>query len=180
MNEEKRESKIAEFFKTERLRLVRYVRQLIDDAADRDGEDIVQDVMLNIFNMADITIPVENFAAYVYQSLRNRVIDILKKRRNIEVSLDAAHGDMISLKDILYDSRYDATTELEKNEIKDELYQAIDSLEEEQKAIIILTEFEGRSFKEISDEWDIPIGTLLSRKSRAMSKIRERLIHLNT
>ena len=38
---------IVEFLTTERGRLIRYVRHLIDDAAERDGEDIVQDVALN-------------------------------------------------------------------------------------------------------------------------------------
>ena len=44
-----------------------------------------------------------------------------------------------------------------------------------QKAIVIETEFEGRSFRELADEWNIPIGTLLARKSRALQKIRKEL-----
>ena len=61
--------------------MIAYVRRLIDDAAERDSEDIVQDVFLNIFDRADITMPIENAAAYVYQALRNKVIDYLRKRR---------------------------------------------------------------------------------------------------
>jgi RNA polymerase sigma factor (sigma-70 family) len=177
MDEEKRYGKIAEFFKTERVKLVRYVRRMIDDAADQDGEDIVQDVMLNLFNMADVTLPVENLAAYIYRALRNRVVDMLKKRRLEEVSLDADRGGLL-LKEVLYDNRYDTASESERNYLKDELYRTIDTLNVEDKAIIILTEFEGRTYKEISNEWDVPIGTLLSRKSRAMDKIKDKLIHL--
>jgi RNA polymerase sigma factor (sigma-70 family) len=179
MKDETRNGSIARFFKTERLRLVAYVRRLIDDTADRDGEDIVQDVMLNLFNMADVTFPMENLAAYVYRSIRNRVIDVMRKREVDELSLDADNAGTASLKDILSDSRYDAATEVDNNQTRDALYRAIDSLDEDHKAIIIMTEFEGRSFREISNAWGVPIGTLLSRKSRALARIREQLINLH-
>ncbi len=179
MNEKKSNPALAEFFKTERISLVRYARRLIDDAADRDGEDIVQDVMLNIFNLSDVTIPVENLAAYVYRSLRNKVTDILKKRSTGTVSMDEFNEGGNSLSDILHDKRYDIASAAEKKEIVEELYGAVDSLDEEEKSIIFLTEFESRSFREISEESGIPVGTLLSRKSRAMKKIRNKLIHIS-
>ena len=78
---------IAQFLSAEHERLTGYVRRLIDDTAERDGEDIVQDVALSLFNRADVLMPIEALSAYVYQSLRNRVIDYLRRRRNI-VSLD--------------------------------------------------------------------------------------------
>jgi len=56
-------NKVADYFQTEYKKLVRYVRNRIDDAADRDAEDIVQDVVLNIFNKSDISIPSENLTA---------------------------------------------------------------------------------------------------------------------
>lgn len=62
--------------------MVGYVRHIIDDASDRDSEDIVQDVMAGIFEAADITRPVENLSAYIYRSLRNRVIDIIRDRKS--------------------------------------------------------------------------------------------------
>ena len=44
MSEDTRKMTIAQFLVTEYKRLSGYVRRLIDDAAARDGEDIVQDV----------------------------------------------------------------------------------------------------------------------------------------
>jgi DNA-directed RNA polymerase specialized sigma24 family protein len=32
--------------------------------------------------------------------------------------------------------------------------------------------FEGKTIKELSHEWNIPVGTLLSRKHRALAKLR--------
>jgi len=34
------------------------------------------------------------------------------------------------------------------------------------------TEFSGRSYRELSERWKVPIGKLLARKSRALKKIR--------
>jgi RNA polymerase sigma factor (sigma-70 family) len=160
-------SKVSEFFQREYFRLVRYVRRLIEDAADRDAEDIVQDVMLSIFDKADVTIPIENLAAYVYRSLRNKVIDIFRKKK-----------DVLSLSDVISDAGYDTEREVERKELMDFVFRAVDSLTEEQRAVLIATEFEGWSFRDLSEKWEIPIGTLLARKSRALQHIRKKLTGL--
>jgi DNA-directed RNA polymerase specialized sigma24 family protein len=51
------------------------------------------------------------------------------------------------------------------------LYAAIDALGDDEKAIVVATEFDDRSFKDLSEEWETPLGTLLSRKSRAIKHI---------
>ncbi|TAL29749.1 MAG: sigma-70 family RNA polymerase sigma factor [Spirochaetes bacterium] len=176
MNNMKSHPGIAEFFKSEYAAMVAFVRRRIDDAADRDVEDVVQDVMMHIFDAADVTRPIENLSAYVYRSLRNRVIDLLRGRRN-DVSLDASGGGegSVSLADVLYDARYDTAAEFERHEVLDRVFEIIDDLGEDEKALIILTEFGGRSFRDLAEEWGEPVGTLLSRKSRALAKIRKRL-----
>jgi DNA-directed RNA polymerase specialized sigma24 family protein len=59
MSPEIRKAAMAQFLATEHKRLIGYVRRLIDDAADRDGEDIVQDVALSLFNRMDVLVPIE-------------------------------------------------------------------------------------------------------------------------
>jgi RNA polymerase sigma factor (sigma-70 family) len=176
MNAQTGKMSVAEFFTTERKRLVRYVRHLIDDAAERDGEDIVQDVALNLFSRVDILMPIETLSAYVYQSLRNRVIDYLRRRRDI-VSLDESRDEDggPSLVQQLSDTLSDVEQEVSRAELRKSLVKAIGHLPGEQKAVVIETELNGRSFRDLSLEWGIPIGTLLARKSRALAKIRESL-----
>lgn len=171
----------TEFFSKERNRLVAYVRSLIDDAADREGEDIVQDVALGLFNNADIMGPIENFSAYVYQALRNRVIDKLRSRREKE-SLDAPlPGDTgLVLADILMDLNNDAATELVRKETIHDIEEAVNALDDKSRDIFIETEVNGLAFKDISEQWGVPIGTLLARKSRAMKMIREKLCEIDT
>ncbi len=157
-------AKINEFFRTEYSRWVRFVRRLIDDAADRDAEDIVQDVMLGLFDKADVTAPIENLSAYIYRALRNRVTDMFRRKR-----------DAGSLFELVHESVEDAANTLEKKESRESVVKAIENLSDEQRAVVIATEFEDRSFRELSEEWEIPIGTLLARKSRALRKIKSEL-----
>jgi RNA polymerase sigma-70 factor (ECF subfamily) len=51
------------------------------------------------------------------------------------------------------------------------MMQAIEKLKPEQQEVIIATEFEGYTFEELSEKTGVPIGTLLSRKHRAMAKL---------
>lgn len=157
-------NKVVEFFKTEYKRLVGYVRQRIDDTAERDAEDIVQDVILNIFDRADMVRPIENLSAYIYQSLRNRVVDLLRQRK-----------DTLALSDVIPVSSNDTASEVEKKELYEHIYRAMDSLKDEERAVVIATEFDGDSFRDLSEDWGVPIGTLLARKSRALKKIRRKL-----
>lgn len=177
MDREKFRKKAADFFKTEHQKLAGYVRKRIDDAADRDSEDVIQDVFLNLFNLPDVTIPVENLAAYVYRSIRNRIIDIMRKKKE-SVPLD----DVLNDSDVYLNNtgfrEDDVYLEMEYNETRDALFSAIDSLNDEYREIIIMTEFEGRSFKDISLEKQVPVGTLLSRKSRAMKILQEKLLSI--
>ena len=177
MNQNYQQNRIADFFHSERRRLISYVRRWIDETAAQDGEDIVQDVALNIFNRADMTIPIEYLSAYVYQALRNRITDFLRKPAGADVSLDGNDLDATqsSLSNLIHDWRPNAHEEIERLQLHNKIYAAIDALSEAQKAIVIETEFEGRSFRELADEWNIPIGTLLARKSRALQNIRKEL-----
>jgi RNA polymerase sigma factor (sigma-70 family) len=160
-------NKIAEFFRTEYRKLVRYVQRLIDDTAERDAEDIVQDVILNILDGIDVGRPIENLSAYIYQSLRNRVVDLFRKRK-----------DTVSLSDLVLSSEDNTIYEVEKKELHEEIFRALDSLNEKERAVVVATEFDGRPFRELSEDWGIPIGTLLARKSRALKKIKQRLTRL--
>jgi RNA polymerase sigma factor (sigma-70 family) len=164
---EKRMNLVADFFRTEQKKLVSYVRSRIDDAADRDAEDIVQDVMLNMFDKADISIPIENLAAYIYQSLRNRIVDLFRKRKQVD-----------SLEKVVQDSGHDPGRIFENKQLQDMVFEALGFLNADERDLLMATEFDDRSFRELSEEWGVPLGTLLARKSRALEKIRKKLTNM--
>ncbi len=178
MSEKKRI--IGEFFKKEYSRMISYVDYYLNEETYENSDDVVQEVMLNVYSLADFTVPVNDFSAYIYRSLKNRVIDISrrkKEKKNLSISSDM--GDGQTLLDILHDVRYDASEEHDKENIRNLFYQALDSLKDKDRTIIIMTEFEGKTFKEISIEMNVPVGTLLARKSRAFSKIKNYILKNN-
>jgi RNA polymerase sigma factor (sigma-70 family) len=163
---------LTEFFRREGRRLVSFVRGRIEDSAELEAEDLVQDVFAALFERSDPLAEVENLSAYVWRSLRNRVVDALRRRRPT-VSLDQPLGDEdgLVLADILASDEPDALEELLAAEELSALSRVLETLDSRERELIRETEFEGRTFRELSEEWQVPIGTLLSRKSRAIRKL---------
>jgi RNA polymerase sigma factor (sigma-70 family) len=167
----------SQFFKEEYRNLVRFVRSSIADTADRDSEDIVQEVALHLFEKADMTAPIEHLTSYVYQALRNKVVDHFRRKKDM-ISLSTPVGgedDGVVLEDVLEDEREDLMKIVEDRQVAEKLMNVIHKIEIRQAAIFIATEIDGFSFKELSEEWQVPIGTLLSLKSRAVRCIREKI-----
>jgi RNA polymerase sigma factor (sigma-70 family) len=160
---------VTEYFKTEYNKLVNYTRKYFSDNAAFDAEDIVQDVALNIFSKVDFESGIENAASYIYSAIRNRIIDIYRKpKRTVPIETDE-EGNTKDVDD--YHKEFTNESLFENEEYIEVMYQALGELSEEQRAIIIATELEDYSFKQLSEQWDVPIGTLLSRKHRAMANL---------
>jgi len=163
-----------QFISEEKNKFYAYIRGKIRGIFQMDVEDIIGDVILNIFVKSDITIYVENFNAYIYKSINNKIIDYQRKSHNL-ASLESFIEEDIMLMEMIPDHRSNVENEMKRKEMRIRLYQAIDSLEPKQRAVWIATEIEGCSFRELSDLWDEPIGTLLSRKSRAAKVLQKKL-----
>ena len=57
----------------------------------------------------------------------------------------------------------------------EELNEALEELPEEQRAVFVAHELEGRSFKDLAAETGVGVNTLLSRKHYAVLHLRTRL-----
>lgn len=172
-------SRVADFVAREWDRLVAGVRSWIDDEADRDAEDIVQDVMEGLLERPALGAPIQDLSAFVWQSLRNRVVDRYRVRRAI-VSLDAPGDDGDGPRETaVADERADADRISEQRELRERIDAAIGGLGDAERAVFLATELEGRKFRELAAEWDTPIGTLLARKHRAVRRLRAALADID-
>lgn len=162
-----------EFFSLENGRLKNYVRKQTRRISDMDAEDIVAEVMLRTVSHLGSSGPVENIAAYVYRSIRNRIADF--ERINAKsTSLDgmlSEDGELPFLQALVTENEDPFQAEEQAERIH-RLTDAIGKLEPRQRAVLIATELKGKSFRELSEAWGEPIGTLLSRKSRAVKALR--------
>lgn len=176
--QEDHNKRLRDFFAHEYDKLANFVRRRIGHSVrDFTAEDIVQEVALNLTNYADFDRPIENLAAYVYRSIRNKIVD-LQRRPDKEINYDSLTDEQdanIFLKTYALDSIAQEDASEQSIDIQ-ALYLAIDQLKADEKALIIETVFNGLTFRELSEEWNVPIGTLLARKHRTLSKLQKLLI----
>ncbi len=153
---------LAEIFESEYTNFKHYLKSRFNRLSEYDAEDIIQLTVLKILRKGDDALSIRNMTSYMYSSLRNSAIDYMKKTK-YEVLTDEDSDAVVDA----------AEAEVLKNELKMIIKQAIDLLDEKSKYIFIETELMGRSYKELCDETGIKLGTLLSRKSRAVKKIKK-------
>jgi len=163
------------FYDEERPRLLGWVRRRFGVGRNQDAEDIVQDVFANLLVQA--LHPIENLAAYAYSALNHRIVDLVRRKSPQTLSfedLDDTLGGH-ALDKILEDPGLSVEASANRRETLDEIRGAVAQLPVNQRAVLVATELEGRTFQELSEEWDEPIGTLLSRKHRAVQRLKELL-----
>lgn len=163
-------SRIAEIFIRERSRLLSFVRRQVHELSSADAEDIVSEVTYSLLRRADVVEQVENLTAYVYRSLANRVID--RHRKEMPTVPIDSDGEPTNTTSDLQDERPRPDRRLEHSELRRRLQEAIGQLTPRERAVWTATEIDGRSYRDLAEEWDEPIGTLLSLKSRATARLR--------
>lgn len=158
------------FFSSEYQDLKRYVKSRISEGADRDAEDIIQDVALNLFSRNNSS-PITNVAGFVYGSIRNKIVDIMRTRKQSSDIHEEEEEKIIDLMDWLYDQADNAYSERMKHELK----VAISTLHPNYQAVILSIDFEKMTYKELAEETGISVGTLMSRRHRALSILYKQL-----
>ena len=167
--------KLAELVTREKSRFLGFVRRRLLDLSGMDAEDILSEVIFSLLRRADVIGEVENLSAYIYRSLANRVTDHQRQSVPEVPAIEVADPEQPSHPVLPPDPRPRPDQSLQQTELRERLFHAIDSLSPPERAIWLATEIDGRSFRELSEDFDEPIGTLLSRKSRATEKLRRML-----
>jgi RNA polymerase sigma factor (sigma-70 family) len=172
-----RQHGVAEIFSREKTRLIQAVRRRLFDVSLADAEDLVQDVFYNVLRRGDLVEQVENLTAYVYRALANRITDHRRapsRERPLEEESDPGENLLRRALEPV-DPDLDPEELLQRKQLREEIRLALEQLGPRDRDIWIATEIEGRTFKELAEEWEEPIGTLLSRKSRAGKLLRSLL-----
>jgi RNA polymerase sigma factor (sigma-70 family) len=162
--------RLSEIFRREQSRLRSFVRKRVAD--EGDAEDILQDVFSALVEANWLTRPVEQAGAWLFRVARNRIIDFFRKRRPVQFEAEGVE-DLLPSADAGPEEAY------LRSLLWEELEQALAELPEEQRAVFIAHEIEGRSFKELAAETGVSVNTLLSRKRYAILHLRERLKEIN-
>lgn len=98
----------------------------------------------------------KNFFTWYYKILRNLCINLIRdKKRKKEISISAKNTKNLYTASIFED--------IENNELQQQLEEALEGLEADERELIVLREFDGMSYKEIAGLLGIPEGTVMSR-----------------
>lgn len=167
------DQRIAEVVEREQSRLRNFIRRRVPDP--RDVEDILQDVFSRLVEANRLLMPIDHITGWLFRVARNRITDLFRRKRP-ESFADGNDADTTLPLEELLPSR-DAGPEAvyARNLLLAELELALEELPEEQRAVFIAHEFEGRSFKELAEETGVNLNTLLSRKRYAVLHLRSRL-----
>ena len=170
------DSRISEAIRLEWTRLSNFIRRRVGDQGD--AEDILQDVFYELIEAYRLMKPIEQVGAWLFRVARNRITDRFRKHR-IEVVQGRISGgendDAIRLVDLLPSPEAGPEAAYARSVLLEELEDALGELPEEQRAVFIAHEIEGRSFKELAAESGVSVNTLLSRKRYAVLHRRRRL-----
>lgn len=159
----------------ERPRLLNFIRRRVRDKVV--AEDILQDVLYSFVEAFRLPASIEHASAWLYQVARNRIIDGFRKRK--EERLGDADGNYYG-GDACLDLALPAAdgspeAKYARAALMLALQDALDELPEEQRAVFIAHEIEGRSFRDLSVEGSVNVNTLLARKRYAVIHLRSRL-----
>ncbi|MBN1415430.1 MAG: RNA polymerase sigma factor [Bacteroidales bacterium] len=164
------------FFEKENRKLIGYINNYIDVRLyGLEAEDIIQEIALNLYSKADISGHIGNIAAYIYRAVRNKIIDLYRSRK-VTVSMETLtdHQHEKKLLNTLMEEEEEPSI-CQSEVLQQKLLMSIDKLNPVERELIRKTEYEGFTFQELADEWNLPIGTLLARKHRALGKLRKML-----
>jgi RNA polymerase sigma factor (sigma-70 family) len=170
---------IEQLFRSDRNKYLGFIRQRVRN--QEDAEDILQDVFTNVLAASkDVNKPIDNLASWVFTSVRNRIIDSYRKKKadsfadlGTQEQHDEGGSDLIER--YLGDLSYNPENSLVRETIWEAILQGLEELPAEQKYVFVKNEFEGISFREMSEETGVNINTLLARKRYAVLFLRKKL-----
>lgn len=118
MTSEQENKKIEYFFGSEYSSLRAFVSSRIRASKEWDLDDIIQDVALKLFSRADRFLAINNVLGLVYHSIKNKIIDVVRKRRNSNSNEDENEIKLIEFTELLYGKSDNSYSERMKDALK--------------------------------------------------------------
>ena len=138
-------------------RLRRFARGLTHGS--EEGDDLVQAACERALARHDQFEPGTRLDSWMYRIVQNIWLDSRRRQKNEAVSLDPA--------DLAQHAAPAAANAAEDGLYLAQVREAIATLPEEQRTVLMLVTVEGVAYKDAADILELPLGTVMSRLSRA-------------
>jgi RNA polymerase sigma-70 factor (ECF subfamily) len=143
-------------------RAVRYCSRMLGDIGE--GEEVAQAAFVKLLEKRRNLEATRESLPYLYRVLRNACVDYLRARRaQTDASLDQAAWVGKDL------------SKAESAEVSNALLEAIATLDEPQREVVLLRFYEGLELNEVAEATGQSMGAVAMKLTRAKAKLKERL-----
>mgnify|MGYP001040526759 CR=1 FL=1 len=153
-----------------------------------DAAEVAQDTMLKVIEHIGDYNGKSAISTWMIRIAMNLSISFLRKRKLRQtVSLNGTHGesshapafDAVVLDSRIRDTREPAPDQgVEKEEMLERLREALDRLDEDFRAVLVLRDLNEMDYSQIAEVLAIPVGTVKSRLFRARVMLRQEMCRL--
>ena len=141
-------------------RLRRYARVLMKHSADAD--DLVQDCLERACSRISTSTPIIDMRAWLFTSMHNLFVKRIRGKM--------ARPEMTEYDDEVL---MNAQEKPEDSVMVRDITGAVELLPVEQREVLLLVAVENLRYEDIAEMLNVPIGTVMSRLSRARKHLRE-------
>lgn len=134
----------------------------------QEAEDLTQDIFLKLYNSLPKYDPTKNFTAWLLTLSKNFLIDEYRRTKWEKKQRDDFDDWTLSA-----DSRTNPEENLIRKQNRELAWEGLNRLSSEMRMAIILRDLQGRSYEEIAEILDLPLGTVKSRVSRARLQLAQ-------
>lgn len=131
------------------------------------AEDLVQDIFLKAYKSLKNYKNDYAFSTWLYRIATNHTIDYLRKKKLETLSIHADDSDDTHATIQLADEDSFTDEPMIRRERKNKVHEAIGQLPEKYREVILKRHIEEKSYQEIAEEMDIPLGTVKAHIFRA-------------
>lgn len=146
----------------------------------QEAEDLVQETMLKAFRFSNTYQRGTNLRAWLFRILNTSAINRYRKQASHPTTTSLPEGEDFYLYNRIKDLSGQELTlgaeeEVLSKYLDEDVYKALNDLPPNFRMAIILADIEGMPYKEIAETLQIPIGTVMSRISRARRQLQQSL-----
>jgi len=161
-------AELEEFIKKNQNRLVRHAFFRLGNK--EEAEDIVQEVMIRIYQEKESRQQVEQPTSYAFRMVYNACIDHLRKKAK-------NNFQQLNGKDTLAVDDSNRENEIIAREEFTRINNLLNSIPDEQADVLRLRIIDEMSFVEIAEIMKVPVTTIKSRFSYGINKLRTKVNH---
>jgi RNA polymerase sigma-70 factor (ECF subfamily) len=147
------------------------------------AEDMTQEVFLRVFRSRKSYKPEAKFTTWLYTIVNNVALNQKRswaRKREVQLAANTSESPsgqktLLTADNIMASTGSMPVRQLDKQELRETVRTAVDSLNERQREAVLLNRFEGLSYADIAEVMSLSPQAVKSLLSRAHVQLRDRL-----